>query len=194
MKRHLVVRFRRCATGAGVLAILLCAGAAAAQTPPLGDVARQEADRRKTQPSGGKVYTNKDLPEAARQRVPPPAPDAQPEADAQSAAGRETAAPDGPKRESARGEAWWRARMAKALDEVRRNEQLADELQSRINALTRDFTSRDNPVQRAQVGQDRAAALTELARVQQELELARRRIGEIEDEARRAGVPPGWLR
>jgi len=69
-----------------------------------------------------------------------------------------------------------------------------DSLQSRINALTTDFVNRDDPAQRAKIEGDRKAALAELERVKQELNDQQKAITAIEDEARRAGVPVGWLR
>ena len=50
-------------------------------------------------------------------------------------------------------------------EELRRNEMFAEALQTRINALSRDYVGRDNPAQRRQIGQDRAEALSELSRV-----------------------------
>ena len=70
----------------------------------------------------------------------------------------------------------------------------AEALQTRINSLGKDFVSRDNPVQRARISEDRAEALSELNRVKQEIERGKTQIADIEEEARKAGVPPGWLR
>jgi hypothetical protein len=69
-----------------------------------------------------------------------------------------------------------------------------DSLQSRINALQTDFVNRDDPAQRAKIEGDRKAALAELERVKKELDENTKKITAIEDEARRAGVPAGWLR
>src|SRR5450756_2400479 len=41
---------------------------------------------------------------------------------------------------------------------------------------------------------DRQKALAELERVKTEIEKLTKQIADIEEEARRAGVPPGWLR
>jgi hypothetical protein len=67
-------------------------------------------------------------------------------------------------------------------------------LQSRINALSGDFVNRDDPIQRARIGDDRQKALAEMERLQADIALGRKQIDEIEEEARKAGVPPGWLR
>ena len=59
---------------------------------------------------------------------------------------------------------------------------------------TTDFVNRDDPAQRAKIEADRKAALAELERVKKELDEQTKAITAIEDEARRAGVPAGWLR
>jgi hypothetical protein len=174
--------------------VVLCAGMVGAQTPPLGEVARKEAERRKEATPADKVYTNKDLPASAQDRPPMPSPYADPadpdQADPAPAPRKEDVAPGQPVRD----EAWWRARIDAARDGLRENEIAVEALQARINVLSRDFVSRDNPVQRAQIGEERASALEELSRTRAAIERSRQEIAEIEDEARRAGVPPGWLR
>ena len=160
---------------------------AVAQTPPLAEVARKEQERRKTQKPAAKVYTKKDLPESA-QTAPPPAALPTP-------AAAQTPAQTEQKRESdGKDETWWRNRIAAAREELRRNEVFAEALQSRINALSADFVNRDDPFQRAKVGQDRDKAIAELARVKDEIARGKKQIEDIEEEARKAGVPPGWLR
>ena len=166
----------------------------AAQTPSLGDVARKEAERRKAQPPAGKVYTNKDLPPTAQKGTSPTPPSTDlvippdPVAAAEQKAEAEKPAGD------EKNEAWWRARIGEARELVRRNEMFAEALQTRINSLSRDFVNRDNPAQRAKIGETRAEALNELARVKTEIEGGKKQIADIEEEARKAGVPPGWLR
>jgi hypothetical protein len=183
------------------------AAAVRAQTPTLGEVARKEADRRKAQPSAGKVYTNKDLPASAQ--VPasgaPASGQTATAVDPVSAATGQKpgeAKPEGeakaegetrPEGET-KDEAWWKNRMMSTREELRRNEMFAEALQTRINALSRDYTSRDNPAQRRQIGQERAESLSELSRVKQDVERGKKQIADIEEEARKAGVPPGWLR
>ena len=196
---------------AGLLAaaIVSPALAIAQQQPPLAEVARQEAERRKGVKSTQKVITTKDLPESAKR--PPSAPaestaasssagahpssahsTGDPAAAAPAAPGQApTAAPAA----GARGtEEQWRARVAQARENVRRNEAFAEALQSRINGLTTDFVNRDNPVQKRQIGEDRQKALAELERVRADIENGKKQIADIEEEARKAGVPPGWLR
>ena len=84
--------------------------------------------------------------------------------------------------------------MTQAREELRRNQMFAEALQTRINSLTSDFSARDDPYQRAQVADDRQKALAELSRVKGEIDAGTKLIAEIEEEARQAGVPPGWIR
>jgi len=177
-------------------AVLLIAVPASAQS--LGDLAKREQARKKAAPPAKKTYTNDDL-----KQVPPPAgtpgkpsDDAAKPADA--ATGAKASEPqkvDATKPpEPAKDEAYWRGRITAAREDVRRNESFKEALQSRINALTADFSARDDPYQRAKVSDDRQKALAEMARVSQDIEKAKKLIVDIEEEARRAGVPAGWLR
>ena len=43
-------------------------------------------------------------------------------------------------------------------------------------------------------GPDRDALTAEIASAQKDLEAARREVAEFPDDARQAGIPPGWLR
>jgi hypothetical protein len=77
---------------------------------------------------------------------------------------------------------------------LQRTQIFMDSLQTRINSLTTDFVNRDDPAQRAKIETDRQQALAELERVKKELTDQQKAITAIEEEARRAGVPSGWLR
>jgi hypothetical protein len=175
-----------------VLAILLGAvllggtSARAQQSPTLGELALKEQERRKALKASGtaKVLTNQDLPRGIPPAVPPAAaPGAKPATDP-------AATPEEPPKD----EAWWKQRITQEREALRRNEMFADALQTRINSLTNDFASRDDPYQRAVIAGDRAKAALELDRVKGEVEQGRKKIADIEEEARKAGVPPGWLR
>ena len=84
--------------------------------------------------------------------------------------------------------------MKDARDKQQRLQMFADSLQTRINSLTTDFINRDDPAQKAKIETDRKAALAELERVKKEMNDQTKAIAAIEEEARRAGVPAGWLR
>ena len=181
--------------------VLLVAVPVSAQS--LGELAKREAERKKAAPTATKTYTNGDLKSV-------PAPSGTASGDQLS--GKDAKDPDGkgskdPKdakepekvdatkpAEPAKDEAYWRGRMAAAREDVRRNEAFKEAMQSRINALTADFTARDDPYQRAKIADDRQKALAELARLTEDIDKGNKLIVDIEEEARRAGVPPGWIR
>jgi hypothetical protein len=186
------------------VAATLIAGAFPVRAQSLGELARKEAERRRatggqtkpapagsgeTKPAPKKVYTNDDL-------KPAPSPGAAAPSSAAAAPADQKAKDDKAKKpaEEEKGETYWRNRITQAREELRRNQMFRDALQTRINSLTTDYTSRDDPAQRTQIAADRQKALDELARVTAEIEQTTKQIADIEEEARQAGVPPGWLR
>ena len=67
-------------------------------------------------------------------------------------------------------------------------------MQNRISSLTADFTSRDDPAQRAKIGEDRRKALDQLDRMQKQIAADQKAIEQVQEDARRQGVPAGWVR
>ncbi|HEV8393465.1 MAG TPA: hypothetical protein VGQ37_04290 [Vicinamibacterales bacterium] len=88
----------------------------------------------------------------------------------------------------------WRKRQKDLQDALDRSKLFADSLQSRINGLSADFSARDDPAQRSVVAADRQRALTELDRVKKEIQKQTKDLSDLQEEARKSGVPPGWLR
>jgi cell division septum initiation protein DivIVA len=70
----------------------------------------------------------------------------------------------------------------------------ADSLQTKINSLRTDFVNRDNRVEREKIQMDLNASLAELEKLNKEIVEKRKAVSAVEEEARKAGVPPGWLR
>jgi hypothetical protein len=163
----------------------------------LADLARAAAAARAegTDKPAVKVYTNKDLPavdgpalgqEGAGDRrsespsAAPPAPPAEPSS-AESPS-------------SERGETYWRERMRPLRERLDRDRALAEDTRGRADAL---MQSADRCFQIGIV----CADYTESLRLREQhkallAEVARdeRAVLALEEEARRAGVPPGWLR
>jgi hypothetical protein len=184
---------------AGLLALALL-GSASAQS--LGDLARNEAARRNATPAG-KVYTNADLPaaESSSSGATPAAAAQTPSPSASSAAASDkgtAAAADakgGSKTEpTKKDEAYWRDHMKAAREGKARAESFAEALQSRINALSTDFANRDDPAQRNTIAGDRQKALDELTRVKKEIADYTKAIADLQADARKEGVPAGWVR
>jgi hypothetical protein len=190
------------------VALLVAGRMPAARAQSLADVARQEEERRKTQPQATKVYTNKDLAPVPPPSLPPPSPGASGTDDLQPPKGtpvkdagdsgdkdKGDAGKDGKDgKGEVKGQAYWSGRLKALQDALDRDSTFADALQSRINALTTDFVNRDDPAQRATIERDRLKAIAELERLKKQVVQDRKAIADFEEEARRAGVPPGWLR
>jgi len=176
--------------------IVTCASLASAQpsmTKPLADVARAEEARRQAVKKPAKVITNKDLrPDISKGIAPVTT--VTPVTDSTTPANATPGAPADAAKPPATDQAGWASRMKEARDKLQRSQLFADSLQTRINSLTTDFVNRDDPAQRAKIETDRQAALAELERVKKDIQEQGKAIKAIEDEARRAGVPPGWLR
>ncbi|MFN7979955.1 MAG: hypothetical protein U0P30_17620 [Vicinamibacterales bacterium] len=178
-----------------VFAFVCAAGAAQAQS--LADVAKAANADKKAQPKTTKVYTNENL----RQDITP-SPTAPPEGGAATTdtVATTTAAPTpgadaAPAADSgARDEKYWHDRITAARDAVDRGESAAKAFQNQINSLVTDFINRDDPAQRAGIEKERTKVVAELERTQREIAAAKKAIATIEDEARKAGVPAGWLR
>ena len=206
-----IVRNRMRTTLVFLLLVLLEPGAYAQS---LAELAKQEEARRKSVNAPAKVYTNRDLkpepeaPSSSGTGIPPDqaraAPD-EPKAASQTPAASIPAAtmlPGGKVAEVAprgtdgreKGEAHWRALITAARAALERSRVLADALQSRLNALATDIVNRDDPAQRSQLEIERQRALDELGHTKVEISEHVKAIADIEEDARKSGVPPGWLR
>jgi hypothetical protein len=200
-----------------ILSFVTIFGLAAGSLAPLhaqslADVAKKETERRQGVKNGTKVYTNGDLKPVAE-----PAPDAstaaaasgdtaasadKKPADAKAdskgdakadgkAAAKDAKASD---KGDEKGQEYWSGRMRALNEQLERDRLYAEAIQTRINSLTADFTARDDPAQRQLIAEDREKAVSELSRLRKQIDEDKDAIGSLEEEAHRAGVPPGWLR
>jgi hypothetical protein len=179
-----------------VASVLLAGAVAPVRAQSLADVAKKEEERRRHVKTG-KVYTNTDLAPAKDSSTADTAAAPSATADADSAADSASAkkSQDTKAAETkSDDQASWSKRMAGLRETLQRDQVYADALQTRINALTTDFVNRDDPAQRAQIGNQRETAVNELSRLKKQIEDDRKAISDAEEEARKSGVPAGWLR
>lgn len=181
-----------------------------AQPTSLADVARHEAVRRALMPRSAGVYTNADLPSLrpSDRVLTETASPAGAESDKSGESGESDEADtiEGPvsgaqAAQPAQGalpapadQTAWRARASDLVTTIDRDSVIGAGLQARVVSLQNDILRRDDPAQRAQLAQELAKTLTELDR---HMAAARQHAADLEklrDEARRLGVPPGWLR
>lgn len=218
-------RVKPSAVAAGILSCVLAA--TTGLSAQLGNVAKKEAERRKTVQSG-KVYTNNSLPAAPEPSSAPATPGSSPAAasaassspsadksaaeksaadksatdkstaDKAAADMTDKAAPPKPiaadPAERKKEEAAWRERIKNEREALDRAKSFADALQVKINSLNTDFVNRDDPVQRAAIAAQREKSLAEMDRVKKEIADRTKAMTAIQEDARRAGVPAGWVR
>lgn len=199
---------RRLGLALPLLATTLLLAAEASGQTPLVDAARRERARRAAIPPDqqARVYTNDDLrdsggltigalPSSTALAAEPAGPAASGPGGGPEAAPDEGGLDDAePEATAARGEDYWRARIAAARDAQARAALMAAALQNRADGLWAQFTAIDDPVRRGTVERQRLEALGALEETRAERDRLDGEIREIEDEARRSGVPPGWLR
>ena len=189
-----------------ISALLVAASMTAAASPlwaqSLADLSKSEEERRKTITAPAKVYTKDDLKASPMPAADDAAADpaAAPAAGGDAAKGAAAGSDKGAKpadvkpADGAKDQAYWAGKAKDLHAQLDRDRSYADALQSRINALNTDFANRSDPAQRALVEQDRDKALAEAERLSQAIVNDQKALSDLDEEARQAGVPPGWLR
>jgi hypothetical protein len=178
---------------------LLSAGPVGAQS--LGSVAKEAEAKRKTTKSTTKVYTNDTLKsDPTPSQAAPSASGSTPTAASPSQSGvnpedkDKAKAKDDEAAKRAKDEAYWRDRVKAEREALARAETFAGALQSQINGLYGEFTACQAPPQCNEISAKRQKSIAELDRVKKEVDQHTKGIADIQEEARRAGVPAGWVR
>jgi hypothetical protein len=184
MRFSLDMHFRFDVWPVAIAASMLASGAAPLRAQSLADVARQEEARRKEIKQPAKVYTNKDLvsvpstsPRTAAPSTAPAAPDA---ADKDAKDAKDATKDTG----LVKDQAYWSNRLKTLTAQLDQDQALADAMQVSVNALTAA----------AVTGPEMQKALEALDRLMQAVERDKKAVADFPEEARRASVPPGWLR
>jgi len=180
-------------------AFVLFAGLAACRpvlAQSLGDISKQEEERRKDVKEPAKVYTNKDLstPPSFASAEEKPAGETAPAASADTSSDSAKAGAANEPAKDPKDQKYWSGHRKDLESKLERDKVLADAMQSRINGLTRDFSARDDPAQRAVIDADRKRAVSELDGLQKSIKDDQKALSDFDEEARKSGVPPGWLR
>ncbi len=187
-----------------LLTVLTYAAPLGAQS--LGDVAKKEEERRKQVKTPSKVLTNKDLADVPPATAPPAS--ASPSSadaakDKDKGKDKDDKAKDKDQEKdkekdkdsgAVKDQKYWSEKMKSLQGALSHDQVLADAMQTQINSLTTDFVNRDDPAQRATIERNRQTAVAELNRLKEQIRKDQKAIDDLSEEARRAGVPPGWLR
>ena len=164
-----------------------------AEDSPLVKAAKKEKERR-AKTEAKKTLTNQDIEDIRKK---------QPTSGIESTSGEEG---EEPKKEGeatakkeepdpTQTEEYWRGRKHDVDSRVNDAQARVEQLQSEINSLTTAFYAEADGVgQRPLIESERGERIKELEAAKQELEDARAEQEGLQDEARRAGALPGWLR
>ena len=164
-----------------------------AEDSALVKAAKKEKERR-AKTEAKKTLTNQDVEEIRKKQPSSGIETTQTEGEeteeskAVSTAKKEAADP-------AQTEEYWRGRKQDVDARVQGAQSRVEQIQSEINSLTAAFYAEgDGVAQRPLIESERIERIKELEAAKQELETAKTEAAGLEDEARRAGALPGWLR
>ncbi len=170
-----------------VFAFVILALAVPSSAQSLAEIAAKEAARRATITAPARVVTDKDLP---ADKTPAAKAPRRP-SDGASAASRPEATTKTD--DDGHDEQWWKARVQPLLRRLNAATAKLEAAKARAEAIATDTTraglgARTATMRRA----ERTAA--EIDRYAAEVANARRALEDLEEEARKAGALPGWLR
>lgn len=177
----------------GGLCLLGSLGAGTAAGLSLADLAKKEKERReKAGATGAPAFSNEDL------RKLPDSAEANPNRSSDD--GSRTSRTSRPTDDEGQSEAWWRSRandgreeIAEAEQAVKHHEALVEEARTGIRQPQPGDATRQLPPRVASDTERRAAQLG-LSLSKQRLAQAKKAMDELEEEARKKQILPGWLR
>ena len=163
---------------------------------PVADAARKARAEQKATPKPKKVFTNDDIPSAA-----PPPPPAPASADATNKPGTQAQGNDKSEKElndpsnDPKNEAYWHKRAKKLRAKLATAEQELDVLQRELNKDELQYYP--DPQKALQQQYSRSDISEKTAKVtakKAEVESLKQQVADLEDEVRKAGGDPGWVR
>ena len=161
----------------------------------LGQLAKQEAERRKTIQTPAKLITDRDLkPATAVTPSSVPTILAGPSAAPVAATPASSMNTPSEAKYVARAASYWLDRMRELRTKQDRFRLQAAALQKRVDGLTIDFDSTGDRLPRATIESERQRVRTERHLLLADIAATDKQIFDLEQEARRSNVPPGWLR
>jgi len=187
----------------------LLAGVAAAQEGSLADAARLHKRQQEGKPVATKVFTNDNLPTTESiSTVGAPSNDAPTDntvtegqaahSDANQAAPKDGASPDGKPADAAkeRQKTWedWRDKIQKQKAAVEQMQKDADEIERQYRLTTGNYynSAQQRIYDGAQMAKEDAAYREDMEKKKKALEEAKQKVDDLQEQARRAGVPSGF--
>jgi hypothetical protein len=183
--------------GLALVATLALAVPSSAQS--LGDLAKktqEDRDKARAAPTPAKIYSDKDLKDAPPVPADKPAPAPVAPATSPSAETKKTdGKPSATDKESAKDEAYWRARWTPIGQKLAGEQARSARIRSRIADLTFELSG-VGPLnaRRGGLESERQRLITEGQALDDTISADKAMLAAIEEEGRRAGALPGWFR
>lgn len=96
--------------------------------------------------------------------------------------------------QNAANERAWRDRYKTAKDNLESLQKQADDTQKTLNGMLLNVTNYDGVVAAPQMNAEIGNQKDKLAELKQQIADAQQAMDDLQEEARKAGVPPGWMR
>jgi hypothetical protein len=175
--------------------VLLVVVAASAQS--LGDLAKQEKERRQQVNSDVKVITNKEAAKfnsgAVTTVSSPTNKGAEKETPEKAAVPSTKRVSDEPVDFEGRPESWWRQTMADAHKNVKDLANEGNVLTLKLNDLQNQFYRESSGFKQQEIQREIQKTLYEQDRNKENFEKAQKELEDLQKEARKSGALPGWL-
>jgi hypothetical protein len=84
--------------------------------------------------------------------------------------------------------------MAKARQALAKDEAALPVAEAKVQGMTTEVVNMDDPARQSKLRQQLMVSMAEVERLKGQIEADRKAIADIQSEARRAGIPPGWIR
>ena len=171
---------------AAIIFLFIAISFARAEDSPAVQAAKREQERRaKLQP--GRTFTNKDIQEyLAKHKSIPGMTEGVVEPETQTQT--QNTEPDGS------SEQFWQGKHQAVAERISSAQSKIDQIQSDIETLTKAFYEVSDENRKVEINDVRNKKLDELETAKTELTEANQAQDDLEEEARVAGVPPGWVR
>ncbi len=167
-----------------ILTIFLLAGFLLSQSP-LVKLSKKEKERRK-KVKVSRVITNQDLG-----KTPPPSVIVKGVRSSTPAGGKEEL--DG-KKSPKKSKEWWLSRKRNLEEKIASLKKRIQELERQLNNLNTTFLIEQRPLAHQRVKSTLEKVKGQLEAARKELAQAQKDLERLYEEARKAGIPPGWLR
>ncbi len=167
-----------------ILSLFLLMGFLLSQSP-LVELSKKEKERRKKIKTA-KVITNADLGKAPRPSVIIKGG----KSSLPAVMGEES---EGEK-STKKTKEWWVSRKRKLEEKIASLKKKIQELQQKVNALSTNFLIEQRPIAQQRVKSALEKAKGQLEAAKKELAEAEKALEKLYEDARKAGIPPGWLR